>query len=159
MLNTLQLTDDDLKAAELSLSAYDPDVEDDELKLVVGNAKFSSVTYRCFKLDNLETLCEDYGQVAVYKGSIDTMPHHYVLDDHHVFETGKPVLVCGNTASMVGESKMLGPHFSVMGDRSKHYGEFPCGPAPSMPAFQANPTISSCDSGACGPATTKSKCC
>jgi hypothetical protein len=43
-------------------------VTDPELKRLCGGAKFFSITYRCFKLEEeMETLCEDYGQVAYYK--------------------------------------------------------------------------------------------
>ena len=43
-------------------------VTDPELADIVGNAQFYSITYRLFKLpDQLESLCEDYGQYAVYK--------------------------------------------------------------------------------------------
>lgn len=50
------------------LSSSRIDVTDAELADVVGNAGFHSITYRLFKLpDLLESLCEDYGQVAVYK--------------------------------------------------------------------------------------------
>jgi len=101
-------------------------VHDPELKELLGNARFFSITYRCFKLEGMETLCEDYGQVAIYRGTIEDHPHGYALDDHHVFETGRPMLVCGNTASMVGES-WLAPHFEVIGDRSTHFGLFDCG--------------------------------
>lgn len=31
--------------------------------------EFFSITYRLFKLPDLETECEDYGQVAYYKGT------------------------------------------------------------------------------------------
>lgn len=45
--------------------AVDPiEINDPELKDIVGEAKFYSITYRLFKLDALETLCEDYGQVC-----------------------------------------------------------------------------------------------
>ena len=50
-------------------------------------------------------------------------PHAYTLDDHHVFEKDRPVLVCGNSASMVGES-WLAPHFRIEGERSHHFGLF-----------------------------------
>ena len=78
---------------------------------MLGEAKFYSLTYRLFKLPEgrLETLCEDYGQYAVYKGTIDGHPNAYSLDDHHRLEKGKPLLVCGNTASMLGET-WLGKH-------------------------------------------------
>ena len=43
-------------------------ITDAGLLKVVGNARFYSITYRLFKLPGLlETLCEDYGQIAIYK--------------------------------------------------------------------------------------------
>jgi arsenite methyltransferase len=97
------------------------------LEQKVGGIDFWSMTVRVFKLASLEDLCEDYGQVAVYRGTDPHQPHRFVLDDHHVFETGKPMLVCGNTAAMVQETRFA-PHFTVTGDKSRHYGPFPCGP-------------------------------
>ena len=66
--------------------------------------------------------------MAVYRGSIPDAPHRFALDDHHVFITGKPMLVCGNTAAMLSETRFA-PHFQVVGDRSVHYGLFDCKPA------------------------------
>jgi arsenite methyltransferase len=100
-------------------------VEDEELRDITGNAKFYSITYRLFKLNSLETLCEDYGQYAVYLGNIPGLKWSYKLDDHHEFETNKPTLVCGNTASMLSET-WLKPYFKVVGTREVHYGLFPC---------------------------------
>ena len=66
-------------------------VTDPKLSELLGNAKFQSVTYRLFKLEpeHLETLCEDYGQVATCLGTIDGHAHFYDLDDHRHFQTGK----------------------------------------------------------------------
>ena len=97
-----------------------------EHKKLLGETRFYSITYRLFKLNDLEPNCEDYGQVAFYKGSIEEYPHSYLLDDHHKFEKNKPVLVCGNTAFMLQDT-WLKQHFKVDGDRKTHYGEFPCG--------------------------------
>ena len=94
----------------------------------VGAVRFSSVTVRAFKLSSLEDRCEDYGQVAVYGGSIPESPHSFTLDDHHEFIAHKPMLVCGNTAAMVGETR-YGTHFRLSGGRGEHFGLFPCGPA------------------------------
>lgn len=122
------------------------EINDPELKDVVGEAKFYSITYRLFKLpDALETLCEDYGQVAIYKGTIPGHRHAYDLDDHHRFVTNKPMLVCGNSAAMVGDS-WLGQHFTVIGDRSVHYGLFDCGPSPSTAAAG---DAAACDGASC----------
>lgn len=116
-------------------------IGDDELEEVVGNAKFFSITFRLFKLPigRLEPNCEDYGQVAVYKGNIAGHSHKYILDDEHTFESGKPTLVCGNTASMLEET-WLRPYFTVTGNRDVHYGLFPCGSSKSSQDQPATPT-------------------
>lgn len=108
-----------------------------------GMVNFSSITVRAFKLVCLEDICEDFGQMAVYRGTIPELPHAFVLDDHHTFFTGKPMLVCGNTTAMVGETR-YSRHFTVSGDRSIHFGAFPCGPSPS--AYQ---TDDACAGGSC----------
>ncbi|MCL2862867.1 MAG: methyltransferase domain-containing protein [Methanimicrococcus sp.] len=94
-----------------------------EIEEKIGFASFSSRLVRAFKLDDLEDICEDYGQTACYDGSIPGHPHFFDLDDHHRFFTGKPMLVCGNTASMVSKTR-YGKAFKVTGDRSVHYGAF-----------------------------------
>ncbi|MCG2589262.1 methyltransferase domain-containing protein [Rhodohalobacter sulfatireducens] len=101
-------------------------LDNPEIEKKVGMINFYSMTIRAFKLNSLEDICEDYGQVAVYKGSIPHAPHRFELDDHHIFETGKPMLVCGNTAAMLEETRFKN-HFTVAGDRSVHYGAFDCG--------------------------------
>ena len=106
------------------------EIGDPALERRIGMVNFTSKTIRIFKLDTLEDICEDYGQVAIYQGTIPEAPHRFVLDDHHIFETGKPVLVCGNSAAMVQETR-FGRHFQILGDRSTHYGAFDCAPSPS----------------------------
>lgn len=102
-------------------------ISDPELADVAGNARFESLTLRAFRLD-LEDRCEDYGQVATYLGTIPQAPHAFDLDDHHRFETGRPLRVCGNTADMLSRTRYA-PHFRVDGDKSTHFGLFDCGPA------------------------------
>jgi SAM-dependent methyltransferase len=99
-----------------------------QIEAKVGMVDLYSMTVRAFKLGSLEDICEDYGQVAVYLGSIPGYPHAFDLDDHHRFIQGKPMLVCGNTASMLKETRFK-RHFKVTGDRSIHYGPFDCAPA------------------------------
>lgn len=106
------------------------DLLDQETIDKIGFAHFNSITYRLFKLPRLEDACEDYGQVAYYKGTIRESPHQFRLDNHHIFEKGKPMLVCSNTAGMLKDTR-LAPHFSVDGDLSVHYGLFEgCGELP-----------------------------
>ena len=117
-------------------------LEDAEIEEKAGGIDFYSMTVRAFKLDTLEDVCEDYGQTATYLGTVPGRRHRFVLDDHHEFVSGKPMLVCGNTAAMLSETRFA-PHFEVSGDRSVHYGPFDCGPAP------ANATGDGAIGGAC----------
>ncbi len=100
-----------------------------EIERKIGSARFYSITYRAFKLP-LEDRCEDYGQVAIYRGTLPEHPHRFALDDHHLFETDRPLLVCGNTADMLSATRYA-PHFEVRGEKRVHYGLFDCGPAPA----------------------------
>ena len=93
-----------------------------ELQEKAGMIDFYSMTIRAFKLP-LEDICEDYGQVAKYLGTIPEFPHQFILDDHHIFATNKPMLVCGNTAAMLQETR-YSKHFRIDGDRSSHFGPF-----------------------------------
>jgi SAM-dependent methyltransferase len=99
----------------------------------VGGIGFAAMTIRAFKLSSLEDICEDYGQVAVYLGTDPELSHSFALDDHHLFEAGKPMLVCGNTAAMVSETRYA-RHFHLIGDRSRHFGRFDCAAAASTAA-------------------------
>ena len=108
-------------------------LDDPGIVAKAGMVNFRSLTVRAFKLDCLEDICEDFGQTATYLGTLPECPHSFPLDDHHTFITGKPMLVCGNTAAMVQETR-FGRHFTVTGDRSVHFGPFPCGPAPAAAA-------------------------
>ncbi len=100
-------------------------LRDPEIEARVGMVSFLSMTIRIFKLPGLEDRCEDYGQVAYYLGTIPGHPHSYRFDDDHTFHTGRPLLVCGNTAAMLTETR-FGRHFRVEGDRSIHHGLFDC---------------------------------
>ena len=102
-------------------------IEDTRIASKAGNINFYSMTIRAFKLVDLEDICEDYGQAAVYSGAIYGLPHQFQLDDHHIFVTNKLLLVCGNTASMLSKTRYK-KHFKIIGDRSIHCGPFPCGP-------------------------------
>jgi SAM-dependent methyltransferase len=102
-------------------------LDDPELEAKAGMIDFYSMTVRAFKLE-LEDTCEDYGQIATYLGSIPEEPHAFELDDHHLFIKDKPMLVCGNTASMLQDSR-YSRHFNIAGNRQAHYGPFDCGPA------------------------------
>lgn len=106
-------------------------ITDPALAARAEGIEFYSATYRLFKLDGLESQCEDYGQAVIYKGSIEHQPLRFVLDDHHVMETGKVFPVCGNTWAMLAQTRMR-DHFTFIGDFSRHFGQFDCAaPAPA----------------------------
>ena len=95
----------------------------------IGMINFRSITIRAFKLP-LEDRCEDYGQIATYLGTLPNLPHAFELDDHHRLETGRPMLVCGNTFDMLAGTRYA-RHFRLQGDKQTHHGLFDCAPATS----------------------------
>ncbi|MEU0337489.1 methyltransferase domain-containing protein [Streptomyces bobili] len=117
-------------------------ISDPGIERKIGFAAFTSRTVRAFRLP-LEDRCEDYGQFAVYRGTIAEHPHAFDLDDHHRFHTGKPMLVCGNTADMLGATRYAA-HFTVTGDKSHHFGLFPCDPANGAVASAAGAPSGCC---------------
>lgn len=98
-------------------------VTEPQLAARTGNLRFYSATYRLFKLDGLESACEDYGQAVIYKGTIPEHAHRFVLDKHHDIQTGKVFPVCGNTWRMLHDTRFA-PHFEFIGDFDTHYGIF-----------------------------------
>ena len=120
------------------------DITNEAIKPKLGAAKFFSATYRLFKLDGLETACEDYGQAVVYKGSLPEQPDAFELDGHHRIERGKVFTVCGNTWRMLAETRFA-PHFDFIGDFSTHYGIFPgCGTSLPFATGAGAPSGGSC---------------
>lgn len=117
-------------------------IENDELEEKLGDLQFFSVTYRLFKLDGLESDCEDYGQSVRYKGSINGNTHSFDLDDHHNFPKGKMMAVCGNTYKMLADTRFA-KHFEFFGTWDTHYGIFEgCGG--NMPFDSADGFAESC---------------
>ncbi len=98
-------------------------ITDPELSKRAGDLRFFSATYRLFKLDGLESDCEDYGQAVVYRGSIPEHKHRFVLDKHHDIETSRAFPVCGNTWRMLHDTRYHA-HFEFIGDFSRHFGIF-----------------------------------
>ena len=106
-------------------------IENVALQEKLGARRFFSATYRLFKLDELEPACEDYGQAVRYLGTIEHHRDAFMLDEHHVIETGKMFPVCGNTYRMLNDTRFKA-HFEFFGDWDMHYGIFEgCGT--SMP--------------------------
>ena len=115
-------------------------IQNQEIEKMVGMIEFYSITVRAFKLD-LEDRCEDFGQVAIYLGTIKDQANYFILDDHHLFETNKPMAVCKNTAMMISETR-FGEHFKLIGNTEAHFGIFDCAPVVNAKAID-------CSTGAC----------
>lgn len=94
-----------------------------EEKVNAENLRFFSATYRLWKLDDLESHCEDYGQAVIYKGTVPRSPASLKLDNHHDMERGKVFPVCGNTWKMLQDTRFK-DHFEFIGNFDKHYGIF-----------------------------------
>lgn len=104
-------------------------IENKEIQAKCGDIQFFSVTYRLWKIDNLEDECEDYGQAVAYKGTIEHSEHSFDLDNHHNFPKHKILPVCGNTYLML-QSTRYSDHFEFYGTWDTHYGVFEgCGGA------------------------------
>jgi len=98
-------------------------VGDDAVAAKVAPARFYSATYRLFKLDGLESACEDYGQAVRYQGGVAGQEAAFVLDAHHLIEAGRMFPVCGNTYAMLKRTRFA-PYFEFFGDDAVHYGIF-----------------------------------
>jgi SAM-dependent methyltransferase len=135
------------------------EITDAALTARTGAIRFFSATYRLFHLPELEDACEDHGQAVIYGGTIAQHPSALPFDKHHWIEAGKVFPVCGNTFRMLAGSR-LAPHFSFIGDFSRHYGLFEgCGAAlpfdrgatetASAAAAPASTAATSATSGSC----------
>lgn len=92
-----------------------------ELESRLGNISFYSATYRLWKLDDLESHCEDYGQAVIYKGTVPRCKDVFDLDGHHAIEKGRVFPVCGNTWKMLHDTRFK-HHFDFIGNFDTHYG-------------------------------------
>ncbi len=112
-----------LGCADFRVVRRSPIALEGEVAQRAGNISFESITVRAFKLQDLEDRCEDYGQAAMYRGTLEGHPHSWRLDDAHRFDTGRLQSVCRNTASMLTETRFA-PHFEVLGTTETHFGLF-----------------------------------
>ena len=109
------------------VECHEISIENISVAKKVEGYKFYSVTYRLFKIPELEAACEDYGQAVEYLGGIEEQELKFVLDNHHTFEKGRVVPVCGNSLLML-QSTRYERFFNYYGDFSTHFGIFPgCG--------------------------------
>jgi ubiquinone/menaquinone biosynthesis C-methylase UbiE len=119
-------------------------VSNQEIEYLMGSIKVFSVTYRLFKIDGLESDCEDYGQAVAYKGNITDAAYAFDLDDHHHFPKGKVMPVCGNTYKMLFDTRYRDA-FDFYGTWETHYGIFEgCGGKIPFSSNQSDEASASC---------------
>jgi len=122
-------------------------VQNEDAVEKIGDIKFHSITYRLFKLKDLEPDCEDFGQAVRYLGNIPHSEKGMFLDAHHYFEKGKIKAVCGNTWNMLFQTRFK-DNFDFIGNFETHYGIFEgCGKNPpfvSSPSNAGEPALSCC---------------
>lgn len=107
-----------------TVSNTDKEINDHKIQELLGNVNIESATVRFFKLE-LDDKCENYGQVAIYKGGMPFSEQAFILDNHHEFIKGLPMPICINTAQMLSKTRFA-KYFEVIGNEEVHYGLFPC---------------------------------
>jgi arsenite methyltransferase len=106
-----------------SVEAAPITVQNKKLEKQLEGYQFESITYRLFKIPNFEDKCEDYGQAVMYLGGIKDSENSFLLDDEHTFLKGKVEPVCGNTYSMLHETRFK-DFFEFYGTWDNHFGEY-----------------------------------
>ena len=125
------------------------EITDESVKELVGNTQFYSITYRLWKISDLDMVCEDYGQFATYKGGIEDSPLAFALDANHLFEKNRAEHVCRNTAKMLSQTRYK-KYFEIVGDESQHFGEFMgCATLAAQQKEQQEQSVQQSSSGCC----------
>ncbi|VAX10723.1 SAM-dependent methyltransferase SCO3452 (UbiE paralog) [hydrothermal vent metagenome] len=98
-------------------------IDNSDVEKRIGHIDFFSATYRLFKLPELETHCENYGQAVIYQGSIPHYKERLQLDKRNGFMCGLIHQVSGNTFQMLRNTRFA-KHFEFMGAGDTHFGIF-----------------------------------
>jgi ubiquinone/menaquinone biosynthesis C-methylase UbiE len=98
-------------------------INNPEIQKIIGDITFWSVTYRLFKIEELEDACEDYGQAVMYNGGCPESDDNFKLDSCHNFEKGRIATVCRNSYLMLEKTRYK-KYFSFYGKDDTHFGIF-----------------------------------
>lgn len=99
-------------------------INNTDIEALIGHINFYSATYRLFKIPELESACEDYGQSVIYRGTVEQQPDIFELDAHHHMEKDTEFPLCGNTWLMLQNTRFR-EHFEFFGNTDSHRGIFP----------------------------------
>lgn len=108
-------------AAPVRVSSRVLEITDPGIREKLGETRFTSETWRLFKLDGLEPSQEDYGQTATYHGGLISGDFEEFAETGE-FAKGVPVPVDGNLAKILQQSRYA-PFFSVSAP-GRHRGAF-----------------------------------
>ena len=85
-----------------------------------GEVEFATLTVRALKSDWTEDVCETYGEVIFYDGSLPDFPDYFQFENSIKFPAGKEIPgVCGNVTALTAHSR-YSKVFKTTGDRSRH---------------------------------------
>lgn len=109
-------------AAFFDVDAEEVHIGDLRIATKLGCIGFTSRTIRAIKSVDLEDREENYGQTAVYLGTMPENARYFDLSDTVRLIKGRPVAISGNMATMLTQSRYA-PHFAVS-ERGNHVGPF-----------------------------------
>ena len=76
----------------------------------------------------MEDRCEDYGEIATYKGTLGYgYENEFKFDRSHIFKTGEPLRVCKNFSLVLTRCSLFKNHFEVSPSQG-HLGLFEIAP-------------------------------
>lgn len=87
-----------------------------------GDVEFATITVRVLKSAWTEDVCESYGELVTYDGSLPDYPDHFLFEHNIKFGAGQACPVCGNVSALARHSR-YSKVFKVEGDRSTHIGD------------------------------------
>jgi arsenite methyltransferase len=103
-------------------------VDNKEVERQLGEIKFWAITVRAYKIPELEDRCEDYGELATYKGTLAPgLEKSFKFDRSHVFTTGEKLRVCRNFSLVLSKCPLFSRHFEITPGKG-HVGLFETSP-------------------------------
>lgn len=85
-----------------------------------GEVEFATLTVRALKSDWTEDVCETYGEVIFYDGSLPDFPEFFQFENNIKFPAGTEIPgVCGNVTGLTNHSR-YSKVFKTTGDRTTH---------------------------------------
>lgn len=88
-----------------------------------GDVTFATCTVRALKSQWTEDVCETYGEMITYDGSLPDYPDFFLFENNIKFPAGTQAgPVCGNVTAVTVHSRYA-KLFQTEGDRSVHWGD------------------------------------